>query len=171
MQKQQRLIEILVGLFLLLGVLALLYLALQVSGLSANSLTQKRGYEVTASFDNIGDLKARAPITIGGVRIGQVERITLDPNSFKAVVLMTIDDRSMQIPDDSQASIYTAGLLGSNYIELTPGFDTESLHQGSLITQTHSALVLENLIGQLVYKMGGNSDSSDNKTTEAKSST
>lgn len=169
MQKQQRLIEILVGLFLLLGILALLYLALQVSGLSANSLTQKRGYEVTAAFDNIGDLKARAPITIGGVRIGQVDRITLDPNTFKAIVLMTIDNRSMQIPDDSQASIYTAGLLGSNYIELTPGFDTDALHQGSLITQTHSALVLENLIGQLVYKMGGSSDTSA-KPAEAKAS-
>lgn len=158
MRTQQRIIEIWVGFFILLGILALLALALQVSGLSIG-LSNQKGYEVSANFDNIGDLKLRAPVTIGGVRIGQVSGVQLDPTTFKAIVHLSIDNNKLQIPSDSSASIYTAGLLGANYIELTPGFDTDNLHQGSVITSTHSALVLENLIGQLVYKLGGNSDS------------
>ncbi len=166
MQQPQRWIEITVGFFLLIGILALLMLGLQVSGLST-SLTSKNSYEVTANFDNIGDLRPRAPVTISGVHIGEVKSISLNPVSFKAIVTLTLNDNKMLIPDDSAASIYTAGILGSNYIELTPGFDDTSLHQGSMITSTHSALILENLIGQLVYKIGGGSDNASKKPTKA----
>lgn len=157
--QQTRWIEITVGFFMLLGILALLMLGLQVSGLSM-ALTGHTAYEVSANFDNIGDLRPRAPVTIAGVHIGEVKSISLNPTTFKAIVTLTLNDNKTKIPDDSSASIYTAGILGSNYIELTPGFDDSTLHQGSVISATHSALILENLIGQLVYKLGGSSDSS-----------
>ncbi len=150
-------IETGVGFFMLLGVLALLVLALQVSGLS-NTMIGKKGYDIIANFDNIGDLKVRAPVTIGGVRVGQVSAVVLDPNSFKAKVTMTIDANQDKIPSDSSASIFTAGLLGANYISLTPGFENDSLHNGSIISQTHSAIILENLIGQLMFKLGNSDD-------------
>ena len=156
--------EILVGFFMLLGVVALLILALKVSGLSAE-LSGQGGYQVSAAFDNIGDLKVRAPVTMAGVRVGQVKSITLNPITFKANVVMNLDATQDKIPEDSSASIFTAGLLGANYVSLTPGFDNTFLHQGSVITQTHPALVLENLIGQLMFKLG-NSD--DKKTQESK---
>ena len=136
----QRYIETLVGFFMLLGIFALLVLALKVSGLSA-SLTGRDGYQIRAAFDNIGDLKVRAPVTIGGVRIGQVQSIDLNSTTFKADVTMSIDAGQNNIPDDSTASIFTAGLLGANYISLTPGFDTTVLHNGSVLDQTHSAIV------------------------------
>lgn len=162
-----RFVEILVGFFMLLGVLALLVLALQVSGLSTQMMGNN-GYQVTAAFDNIGDLKVRAPVTIGGVRVGQVSSITLDTNTFKANVIMTLNDNQNKIPSDSSASIYTAGLLGANYISLTPGFDNDFLHNGSIITQTHPAIVLENLIGQLMYSLGGGDKKTDNNTSADK---
>ncbi|MCD6046409.1 MAG: mlaD [Gammaproteobacteria bacterium] len=160
-----RFVETFVGFFMLLGVLALLVLALQVSGLSTE-LTGQNGYKVTAAFDNIGDLKVRAPVTIGGVRVGQVSSISLDPISFKANVTILLDSNQNKIPSDSSASIYTAGLLGANYISLTPGFDNDFLHNGSVISQTHPAIVLENLIGQLMFKLGGG-DNKKADTTEA----
>lgn len=162
---QQRFIEILVGFFVLLGFLALLMLALKVSGLSSE-LAGHGGYVITANFDNIGDLKVRAPVTIAGVRVGQVSSISLDPITFKAKVTMTIDAKQDKIPEDSSASIFTAGLLGANYISLTPGFDDTVLHNGSLIGNTHPAIVLENLIGQLMFKLG----SSDSKSNDSKNS-
>lgn len=158
-----RFVEILVGFFMLLGVLALLVLALRVSGLSTE-LAGQNGYQVSASFDNIGDLKVRAPVTIAGVRVGQVQSIILDPTTFRAKVVMNIAPNQDKIPADSSASIFTAGLLGANYISLTPGFDSDTLHNGSVISQTHPAIVLENLIGQLMFKLGG----SDDKKTEQK---
>ena len=167
MQQQQRWIEIVVGFFLLLGILALVMLGLQVSGLSTQ-FSGSNSYEVSASFDNIGDLRPRAPVTIAGVHIGEVKSITLNPATFKAIAVLTLNDNKTLIPEDSSASIYTAGILGSNYIELTPGFDEAPLKQGSVIGSTHSALILENLIGQLVYKLGGSSD--DSSKTPAKKS-
>jgi phospholipid/cholesterol/gamma-HCH transport system substrate-binding protein len=160
-----RVAEVTVGFFMLLGILALLVLALKVSGLST-SISGTHMYQVSASFDNIGDLKVRAPVTIAGVRVGQVQSIALDPVSFKAKVVMALDPKENKIPSDTQASIYTAGLLGSNYIGLTPGFEDTNLHAGSLITQTHSAIVLEDLIGQFMYKISNDGDkkkSDDNK--------
>jgi phospholipid/cholesterol/gamma-HCH transport system substrate-binding protein len=150
--------EIAVGFFLLLAIGALLALAFKVSSLSVQS--HVKSYEVTAIFDNIGDLKIRAPVSMSGVRIGEVAGIQIDPKTFKAVVGLRINQKQNNLPADTAASIYTQGLLGSNYISLTPGFDEHNfLKEGSRITSTHSAIILENLIGQLLFSMK-NSDKS-----------
>lgn len=148
---REKTIETTVGLFMLAGILALLVLALKVSGLS--NTVGFEGYQVSANFDNIGSLKVRAPVTIAGVRVGQVTQIRLDPTTFKAVVTIKIDKNKNAIPEDSSASILTEGLLGSNYISLTPGFDTAYLKEGDVIDSTHSALILENLIGQFLFSI------------------
>lgn len=153
---QQRLTETLVGAFILAGIAALFMLALKVSGLS-DEMYQK-GYQIKANFDNIGGLKPRAPVTVAGVKIGQVTDIQLNKNTFKATVVMTIDSNQNTLPSDSSASIFTEGLLGSNYISLTPGYDETFLKNGDIIQNTHPALVLENLIGQFMFKLS-NSDS------------
>ena len=144
-------VEILVGLFMMVGIIALTFLALRVSGLTEYGNHQH--YLVTADFDNIGGLKPRAPVTIGGVNVGRVGAITLDEKSFRAKVNLLIDDRYNSIPDDSSASILTQGILGSNYISLSPGFDSAVLKNGSTIQNTHSAIILENLVGQLMYSL------------------
>lgn len=150
-----RTVEIFVGLFLLAGILSLVMLAFQVSGLV--NIVGRNGYAVTADFDNIGDLRIRAPVSIGGVHIGEVTSIQLNPTTFKAVVTMQINPNQNAIPTDSTASIFTEGLLGSNYISLSPGFSDTNLKNGDKIQTTHSALILENLIGQIMYKIGSNS--------------
>jgi phospholipid/cholesterol/gamma-HCH transport system substrate-binding protein len=149
----QRTVEIWVGFFMLAGILSLLMLALKVSGLT--NTVGDQGYLVTANFDNIGALKPRAPVSLAGVKIGQVTRVDLDPVSFKAVVFMRIQHQQDKLPLDTSASIFTEGLLGSNYISLTPGFDETFLKNGDVIQETRSALVLENLIGQLIFKLNG----------------
>jgi len=146
-----RSIETLVGLFMLAGIVALLVLALKVSGLS--SYVGGTGYIVTANFDNVGDLKIRAPVTISGVRVGAITKIQLDKTTFKAVVTMKINADQNEIPADTSASIYTQGLLGSNYISLNPGYDQTVLKNGSVIGNTHPALILEDLIGQLLFSL------------------
>ena len=153
MMLQRRSIEMIVGLFMLAGFAALLMLALKVSGLTNN--VGANGYIVTAAFDNIGDLKPRAPVTISGVRIGHVLSINLDPETFRAKVTMLISKKYNELPMDSSAQIFTEGLLGSNYISLTPGFQNSYLKNNSNIAETHSALILENLIGQLLFKVSG----------------
>lgn len=158
-----RIIETLVGFFMLLGVLALLILALKVSGLSP-SMNTAQTYRVSAFFDNVGDLKVRAPVTIAGVRVGQVESISLNPDNFKAQVIMNLEPEKGKIPVDTQASINTAGLLGSNYVSLTPGFEDGVLQAGSTITQTHSAIVLEDLIGKFMYKISNDDSSKDDSS-------
>jgi phospholipid/cholesterol/gamma-HCH transport system substrate-binding protein len=159
---QTRNIEIMVGAFLLAGILALLVLAFQVSGLT--NIVGTHGYQVSAAFDNVGDLRVRAPVSVGGVRIGEVTGIQLDHKTFKAIVSMQINPQQNSIPNDSAASILTQGLLGSNYISLTPGFSDTNLKNGDKILTTHSAIILENLIGQLMYKFSNNdkNDKSDN---------
>jgi phospholipid/cholesterol/gamma-HCH transport system substrate-binding protein len=154
---QTKNIEIIVGTFILAGILALLVLAFQVSGLT--DMIGKRGYEITAAFDNIGDLRVRAPVSVGGVRIGEITRINLDPKTFKAIVTMRVEPHQNAIPTDSSASIFTAGLLGSNYISITPGFANTNLKNGDKIITTHSAVILENLIGQLMFKLDSNKSS------------
>lgn len=158
MVRQSRL-EMIVGLFMLAGVAALLVLALKVSGLT--TYIGGQGYYVTAAFDNIGDLKVRSPVTISGVRIGQVEAIKLDPETFRANVIMLIYKQYNDIPVDSSARIFTQGLLGSNYISLSPGFQNTYLRNGDKIADTHSALILENLIGQLLFKVSGSSNNNN----------
>lgn len=148
---QKRFIEVLVGLFMLAGLASLAMLALRVSGLTQHQSTHS--YKIFAEFDNIGSLKERAPVRIAGVRIGQVEKIELQNQNYRARVTLSIDKKESNLPTDTAASILTEGLLGSNYISLTPGFDTASLKNGSMIATTHPALILENLIGQLLFSL------------------
>jgi len=159
----KRTMEFIVGLFMLAGLAALVLLAFKVSGLT--KVGNGDTYIITAEFDNIGGLKVRAPVAIGGVRIGQVENIALDKNNFRAVVTMRIENKFNNLPDDSSASIFTQGILGSNYISVVSGFEPESLKAGEAIETTHSALILENLIGQLIYSMksDGNQVTTDKK--------
>lgn len=156
--KQRFLMDFIVGLFILLAGFGLLMLAFKVSGLT--SLSSTRGYHVYADFTNIGGLKVRAPVTIAGVRVGEVTDIQLDEHSFNAKVTFLINDKQNKIPaEDAQVRILTEGLLGSNYISITPGFEAESedktlyLREGDKIQKTHEAIILENLIGQLLFNI------------------
>lgn len=162
-----RTVEFIVGIFMIAGLAALILLAFKVSGLA--SFGTGKYYTLTAQFDNIGDLKVRAPVSISGVRIGQVSAISIDKNNFRAKVTLQIENKMNTLPIDTSASIFTQGILGSNYISLTPGFEQQNLKNGDRIETTHSALILENLIGQLIYNLKGN-DNTDvatkNKTKE-----
>ncbi len=144
-------IEVLVGAFMIAGLLGLMILAFKVSGLT--SLSNGGYYTLTAEFNNIGSLKVRAPISVAGVKVGQVEAITLDPKTFKAKVTLLISKDTPKLPMDTTASILTQGILGSNYISLMPGFDTKVIQPKGAIETTHSALILENLVGQLMYSL------------------
>ena len=146
----QRIIEIIVGFFVLLAVAALLVLAIKVSGITHSETSDS--YLVTAQFDNIGSLTEGAPISIAGVKIGEVQSVQLDFKTFRAEAVLQIFSKKSHLPIDSSASIYTQGLLGAQYISLTPGFSNDNLTSGSQIQTTHSALVLENLIGQFLYQ-------------------
>ena len=160
----KRSIEFSVGMFMLFGLLALMVLAVKVSGLAQWS--KDPTYTVSAAFDNIGGLRERASVRIGGVIIGRVSRIYLDNKSFQAVVEMQINKKFNQIPDDSSTSIFTQGLLGANYVSVTPGFDSNMLKDGDRVQTTHSAMVLENLIGQFIYSMKGDKDAKDKTDKE-----
>ncbi|MBN8491277.1 MAG: outer membrane lipid asymmetry maintenance protein MlaD [Burkholderiales bacterium] len=140
--------ETLVGLFVLIGLAALLFLALKAANLA--SFSTETTYVLNARFDNIGGLKVRAPVRSAGVTVGRVTSITLDPKTFQGVVSMDIR-QGFQFPKDSSAKILTSGLLGDQYIGLEPGAEEANLVPGTTITQTQSALVLENLIGQLLF--------------------
>ena len=144
---QKRGIETMVGLFVLLGMAGLLFLALQAANLG--SLGGGDGYAVQARFDNIGGLKPRAPVRAAGVTVGRVKSITLDGKNFQGVVTMEIE-KGYAFPKDTAAKILTAGLLGDQYIGLEPGGDDKNLAAGDTIAQTQSAVVLENLIGQFI---------------------
>jgi phospholipid/cholesterol/gamma-HCH transport system substrate-binding protein len=146
--RPNRTLEIGTGLFVLLGIAALLFLTTQLPASGLKFGGAKGGYHVTAEFDNIGDLKVGSPVTISGVRVGEVTGIRFDPRTFKAVVRMRIDPQYNQIPEDSFASIQTQGLLGGKYIGLSPGGLDTFLKEGSLIEQTQSAIVLESLINK-----------------------
>jgi phospholipid/cholesterol/gamma-HCH transport system substrate-binding protein len=149
MVMSKRMIELWVGVLMLAAIGAALVLAIKVSGLT-NSFG-RYGYRVTASFDNIGGLKLRSPITLAGVRIGQVSDIKLDNERFNAIVTMQIEQS--RLPQDTSASILTEGLLGANYISLQPGYSEAFLKDGDKIQETHSALILENLLGQLLFSL------------------
>lgn len=143
-------IEVTVGFFMLMAVAAMLMLAIRVSGLS--DVYHDGGYMVTVDFNNVGGLKPRAKVSIGGVQVGRVKTISLDQQHFVARVTMVINEQWNSIPSDSQASILTAGLLGDNYIGLTPGFSETALAEGSHIPveETNSAIILEQLVSKLV---------------------
>jgi len=146
-----RTVEIWVGIFTAAGVAALFMLAMQVSNLS--SIGGTAGYVLTATFENIGGLKERSPVTVSGVRVGRVESINYDLESFEAVVSMKINDDYQGFPEDTSASIFTAGLLGEQYIALEPGGSLDNLKDGGRIQLTQSALVMEQIIGQFLFSM------------------
>ena len=137
-----------VGLFVLLGGAALVFLALQSANLL--SLNFRSGYVVTARFDNIGGLKPKAAVRSAGVVVGRVEAITFDDKTFQARVALELDKRYL-FPKDSSLKILTSGLLGDQYIGIEPGAEEDNLADGSMVTNTQSAVVLENLIGQFLY--------------------
>lgn len=143
-----RSVEILVGVFMALFIAAMAFLILKASNLT--SLSGNSGYALYANFENIGGLRARAPVTAGGVRVGQVSQIEYDAETFQATVTLKIDEKYDSFPEDTTASIYTAGLLGEQYIGLEPGAEEEVLRPEDEITLTQSALVLERLIGQVL---------------------
>ena len=150
-------IEVLVGLFVLLGMAALVFLALKAANLA--SFGQHESYTVRARFDNIGGLKPRAPVRSAGVTVGRVRSISLDPKTYQGVVRLEIDNH-VKFPKDTSAKILTSGLLGDQYIGLEPGYDEKELAAGDTITQTQSAVVLENLIGQLIFNRAADAGTS-----------
>jgi len=145
---QNKSLDFWVGLFVLLGALALLFLALKVGNMS--SLSFNKSYSVISKFDNIGGLKPRAAVKSAGVVVGRVGDIKFDDTSFQAVVTLQLDER-YKFPKDSSAKILTAGLLGEEYIGLDPGGDAKTLVGGDQIKMTQSALILENLISQFLF--------------------
>lgn len=144
----QKNLELAVGLFVALGLIAFFFLAIKVSDIA--SIGDDKGYQVTAYFENVGGLKVRAPVTLGGVRIGRVTGIDLDSQRYEAVVTLSINPRYDRLPEDSSASILTSGLLGEQYVSLEPGGMDNYLKNGSTLKLTQSALVLETLIGRLI---------------------
>lgn len=146
-----RTVEITVGLFVAAGIAALFLLAMQVSDLS--NIGSSEGYTISAAFENIGGLKVRSPVTVSGVRVGRVEAIDYDTQAYEAVVRLRIDAAYNSFPEDTSASIFTAGLLGEQYIALEPGGSLENLMPGDRIQLTQSALVIEQIIGQFLYNM------------------
>ncbi|MGD8569256.1 MAG: outer membrane lipid asymmetry maintenance protein MlaD [Gammaproteobacteria bacterium] len=143
-----RTVQVWVGLFVALGLASLFMLAMKVSNISA--LTDQNGYVLKANFDNIGGLKVRSPVTMAGVVIGRVSAIGFDRNTYEAVVSMSIDPKYNNIPEDTSASIFTAGLLGEQYIGLEPGGAEDFMKAGDEFKLTQSAVVLEKLIGQFM---------------------
>jgi phospholipid/cholesterol/gamma-HCH transport system substrate-binding protein len=142
--------DTLVGLFVAAGIVGLFFLALQVSNLS--SFTEQEGFNVTARFENSGGLKVKSPVSAAGVKVGQVTDISLDPKSFESVVTMRIFSKFNTIPDDTTASVFTAGLLGEQYVSLEAGGSSDFLKDGSAIEITQSAIILEKAIGQFLFK-------------------
>lgn len=155
--SKQRYVDFSVGLFMLLGVLALLVMAMKVSKFSG--FIPHDTYEVTAGFTDIGGLKIRAPVTVAGVKIGEVTHIELQPQELNAKVTMRLRSDKKIPYDDVSARILTEGLLGSNYISIVPGFEDEEdknhpyLQNGDVIGKTQEAIILENLIGQLLFNI------------------
>ncbi|HMM76113.1 MAG TPA: outer membrane lipid asymmetry maintenance protein MlaD [Gammaproteobacteria bacterium] len=147
--QDTRKMEITVGVFVALGLAALLMLAMKVANLS--QFTSHDGYEVRAYFDNVGGLQVRAPVKMGGVTVGRVVGIGYDAQRFQAVVRMSIDPDYDHIPTDTAANIYTAGLLGEQYIGLEPGGEDTSLKGGDELQMTQSALVLEKALQEFLY--------------------
>ena len=145
-------LDLWVGIFVLVGIGALFFLALRVGNVSSVDLTD--AYVVRGQFDNIGGLKVRAPVKSAGVVVGRVNDIRFDTNTYRAVVEMSIA-REFDFPRDTIASILTSGLLGEQYIGLDPGGDVENLADGETLQITQSAIVLEKLIGQFLFDRAG----------------
>ncbi|MGZ8095651.1 MAG: outer membrane lipid asymmetry maintenance protein MlaD [Methylosarcina sp.] len=142
--------DTLIGLFVAAGIAGLFFLALQVSNLS--TFVEKDSYTVVARFDNSGGLKVKSPVSAAGVKIGQVSSISFDPETYQSVVRMSIYSQYNNLPSDTTASVFTAGLLGEQYVSLEPGGADEYLKEGSDIEITQSAIILEKAIGQFLFK-------------------
>jgi phospholipid/cholesterol/gamma-HCH transport system substrate-binding protein len=147
------------GLFVLLGLAALFLLTTQMTG--SDTFSASETFKVSARFENIGSLKNRAPVAMSGVTIGRVTSIRFDPEQLNAEVTFEIDNKYSMIPEDSDASILTAGLLGSQYVGLQPGGSEDYLQDGSEILFTQSAVVIENLISKYLFSQGSDSASKD----------
>jgi len=145
-------VELASGIFLLLGIAALVWLATRATDYGQD--IGKETYTISAKFRDVGDLRNRAPVKIGGVTIGIVESIELDPVSFEAVVKMGIASRFNELPSDTSASVLTSGVLGDRYIGLEPGGAPDTLQDGDEIFITQSALVLEQVIGKYLFNAG-----------------
>lgn len=159
--QQSRAMEVTTGLFVLLGFAALFFLVTQITNRELN--LSGKTYEVRANYENIGSLKVGAPVSMSGVTVGRVESIGYDQNIYKAVVHMRINSQFDKIPEDSDAAIMTAGLLGGQYIGVTAGGSEQFLKDGSQFQVVQDALVLENLINQLVANFaGGKNNGSSN---------
>lgn len=152
---QSRSTEIGTGLFVLLGFAALLFLVTQIT--SRGFTPVEHSYRLTARFTNVGGLKVGAPVSIAGVTVGRVEAISVDPRDFKAVVKLKIELKYAQIPNDSDVSIFTAGLLGGQYLGIGPGGSETFYKDGDQIEMTQSAIVLENLISKFLFDKAGQS--------------
>ncbi|MHB8201524.1 MAG: outer membrane lipid asymmetry maintenance protein MlaD [Acidithiobacillus sp.] len=145
---EKRAIDWWVGIFVLLGIAALVVLALRVGNLSGFAYNE--GYVLHADFSNVGSLKPRSPVKLGGVTIGEVTHIGMDPKTFMAKVTMRIEPK-VKLPTDTGASIYTEGLLGEQYVSIQPGGMPQDLQPGGTITMTQSAVNIDQLIGQMVF--------------------
>jgi phospholipid/cholesterol/gamma-HCH transport system substrate-binding protein len=153
-------LDLWVGAFVLLGMGALLFLALKVANLSSFSAADS--YQILAKFENIGGLKPRAPVKSAGVVVGRVSDVRFDNETFEAVVTLSLDSR-YQFPKDTSAKILTSGLLGEQYIGLGPGGDSENLKNGDRLKITQPAVVLENLISQFLYSKAAEGSPNDKK--------
>ncbi|WP_299019178.1 outer membrane lipid asymmetry maintenance protein MlaD [uncultured Photobacterium sp.] len=157
--QQIKKLELWVGSFVIAGFAALLVLVFKVA--DVQSIGGNDSYILQAHFDNIGGLKVRSPIKVGGVTVGKITAINLDTESYTPVVTLAIDKKYGYFPETSSAAILTSGLLGEQYLGIRPGFideDIEMLGDGDLIEDTKSALVLEDMIGQVLYSIGGDSE-------------
>lgn len=160
-------IEIWVGLFVALGLLSLFFLSMKVSNLSEFE-TGAEGYKINARFQNIGSLRPRAAVSMGGVKIGRVTKVAFDKGSYEAVVEMRIDGQYDTLPSDTSASILTAGLLGEQYVGLTPGGTDDYLREGGEIELTQSALILEEMISRFLFNKAEGEGKSEGKPADAK---
>ena len=140
-----------VGIFIILVVLALIFLALRVSGLSeGGSFFSQKNYSLSANFDNIGNLKVRAPVRLAGVVVGQVEKIALNKEQYQAHVIMKMDNNIDNIPTDSSISITSMGLLGENYVSISPGYNNKFMKNGESFPVAYSATSLTSLISTFI---------------------
>lgn len=145
-------VELASGIFLLLGIAALLWLAMRATDYGQD--IGKETYSISARFSNIADLRDKAPVKIGGVVVGMVESIELDPVTFEAIVTMNVSNRFNEIPSDTGASVLTSGILGDRYIGLEPGGAPDYLGEGDELFITQSALILEQAIGKYLFNTG-----------------
>jgi phospholipid/cholesterol/gamma-HCH transport system substrate-binding protein len=149
-------VELASGIFLLLGIAALIWLAMRATDYGQE--IGKDTYRISARFTNVADLREKAPVKIGGVTVGMVESIVLDPVMFEAVVNMKIATRFNEIPSDTGASVFTSGMLGDRYIGLEPGGAPDMLVDGDELFITQSALILEQVIGKYLFNAGSSEE-------------